>query len=139
MSIAEQIDAYIGSRDEPRRGDMQALHQHMLQMMPDARLWFLDGKDETGKTVTNPSIGYGEVTIPYKDGTSREFYQVGISSNTTGISVYFMGLKDKTYLQKAFEKKIGKASVTGYCIKFRALNDIEISVLDEAIRYRTEK
>jgi hypothetical protein len=139
MGIAEQIEAYIDSRDKSKRADMQTLHQHMLQMMPKARLWFLDGKDETGKTVTNPSVGYGEVTIPYKDGTSREYYQVGISSNTSGISVYFMGLKDKTYLKKAFETKIGKASVTSYCIKFRALKDIDMSVLDEAIRSRMEQ
>ena len=32
------------------------------------------------------------------------------------------------------EKTIGKASVTGYCIKFKTLNDINIDTLETAIR-----
>jgi len=47
-----------------------------------------------------------------------------------------MGLKDKTFLLKTYGKKIGKATVTGYCIKFKALKDIKLDVLKEAIKYR---
>ena len=32
-------------------------------------------------------------------------------------------------------KKLGKASVTGYCIRFKALKDINIDTLEAAIRY----
>src|SRR6185295_17043189 len=98
-------------------------------------LWFLDGKDDKGKTVTNPNIGYGFYTIKYADGKTREFYQIGLSANTTGISVYILGLEDKTYLAKTYGKKLGKASVTGYCIKFKSLKDINTDVLADAIRY----
>src|SRR5690606_30164450 len=101
--------------------------------------WFLDGKDEKGKTVTNPNIGYGLQTIKYADGTGRPFYQIGISANTTGISVYIMGLTDKKYLVETFGKIIGKASVTGYCIRFKTLKGINIDVLEEAIRYGIEQ
>jgi hypothetical protein len=73
--------------------------------------------------------------MEYADGTSREFYQIGISPNTTSISVYIMGIKDKTYLAEMYGKKIGKASITGYCIKFKTLKDINIDVLEAAIRY----
>ena len=113
---------------------MQELHQHILQALPKCKLWFLDGKDDKGKIVSNPNIGYGSYTIKYADGTTREFYQIGLSANTTGISVYIMGIKDKTYLPKTYGKKLGKASVTGYCIKFKALKDINTDVLQEAIR-----
>jgi len=106
--------------------------------MPKCKLWFLDGKDDKGKTVSNPNIGYGSYIIKYADGSSREFYQIGLSANTTGISVYIMGLEDKSYLKKTYEKKIGKASVTGYCIKFKALKDINIDALEEAIRHRVQ-
>ncbi len=30
---------------------------------------------------------------------------------------------------------IGKASVTGYCIKFKTLKDLNLDILEEAIRY----
>lgn len=114
---------------------MQALHSRILQVMPACKLWFLDGKNSEGKTVSNPNIGYGLQTIKYADGTTREFYQIGLSANTTGISVYILGIKDKTYLAQTYGKKIGKASVSGYCIKFKSLKDINIDVLEAAIRY----
>jgi len=135
MNIKEEIKQYITSQPEPKRSDMQELHQHILQVLPKCKLWFLDGKDDKGKTVTNPNIGYGFYTIKYADGKTREFYQIGLSANTTGISVYILGLEDKTYLAKTYGKKLGKASVTGYCIKFKSLKDINTDVLADAIRY----
>ena len=138
MNVQEQIKKYITSQPEPKRSDMQELHRIILQVMPECKLWFLDGKDDKGKTVSNPNIGYGSYTIKYADGTTREFYQIGLSANTTGISVYILGIEDKTYLAKTYGKKLGKASVTGYCIKFKTLKDINIDILQAAIRYGVE-
>ena len=138
MSIQKQIKEYIASQPEPKRSDMQELHSIMLQIMPKCKQWFLDGKDEKGKIVSNPNIGYGSYTIKYADGTTREFYQIGLSANTTGLSVYIMGLKDKTHLTKTYGKKLGKATVTGYCIKFKTIKDINIDILQAAIRYGVE-
>lgn len=135
MTVTEQVEAYIAAQAGPKRTDMQELHRSMLALMPECRLWFLDGKDEKGKVVSNPNIGYGFQTIQYADGKTREFYQIGISANTTGISVYLIGIEDKNYLAQTFGKDLGKASVTGYCIKFRALKDINANVLEAAIRY----
>ena len=138
MNIKEQIKQYIASQPELKRGEMQELHQHILQVIPKCKLWFLDGKDDKGKTVSNPNIGYGSYTIKYADGTTREFYQIGLSPNTAGISVYIMGIKDKTYLPKTYGKKLGKASVTGYCIKFKTIKEINIDILQSAIRDEVE-
>jgi len=135
MKAEVQIKQYIDSQPEPKRTDMQALHLLLLQVLPGAKLWFLDGKDDKGRTVSNPNIGYGIRTIKYADGTSREFYQIGLSANTTGISVYILGIDDKTYLARTYGNTIGKASVTGYCIKFKKLTDINMAVLEAAIRY----
>ena len=138
MNVKEQIKKYIESQPEPKRSDMQELHRRTLQSFPKCRLWFLDGKNSENKTVSNPNIGYGIHTIKYADGKSREFYQIGISANKTGISVYILGINDKTYLAKTYGKKIGRASVTGYCIKFKTLKDINTDILEEAIRYGVE-
>ena len=135
MNVQEQIKKYISSQPEPKQSDMQALHRIILRVMPASKLWFLDGKDDKGKTVSNPNIGYGIQTIKYADGKTREFFQIGMSANKTGISVYILGIKDKTYLAKTYGKKLGKASVTGYCIKFKTLKDINIDILQAAIRY----
>lgn len=139
MNVQEQIKKYISSQPEAKRNDMQALHKSILQVLPGLKLWFLDGKNNENKTVSNPNIGYGAYTIKYADGTTREFYQIGLSANTTGISIYILGLKDKTYLAKTYGKKLGKASVTGYCIKFKTLKDINMDILEAAIRYGVEQ
>ena len=138
MNIKEQIKQYITSQPEPKRNDMQELHQQILEALPKCKLWFLDGKDDKGKIVSNPNIGYGSQTIKYVDGTTREFYQIGLSANKTGISVYILGIKDKKYLAQTYGKKLGKASVSGYCIKFKTLKEINIDILEAAIRYRVE-
>jgi hypothetical protein len=134
MEVQEQIKAYISSQPEPKRNEMQELHEIILKIKPTSKLWFLDGKDSENKTVSNPNIGYGLHTIKYTDGKTRDFYQIGLSANKTGISVYILGLDDKTHLATTYDKKIGKASVTGYCIKFKTLKDINIEVLKAAIR-----
>lgn len=135
MDIQEQIKAYITSQSEPRLSDMQLLHQLILQVSPTCSLWFDDGKNAEHKTVSNPAIGYGFYTIKYANGKTRDFFQIGMSANTTGISIYILGIEDKTYLARTFGKDLGKASVTGYCIRFKKLKDINIDVLEAAIRY----
>ena len=98
MNIQKQIQEYVAFQPEPKRGEMQALHSIILELMPKCKLWFLDGKDEKGKTVSNPNIGYGSRPIKYANGTTRDFYQIGLSANTTGISVYILGIEDKKQL-----------------------------------------
>src|SRR5215469_10488850 len=135
MNVQEQIKEYIASQPEPKRSDMRELHRLTLQMSPECKLWFFDGKDSKNHTVSNPTIGYGFHTIKYANGKSREFFQISVSENKTGISVYILGLKDKKYLGKTYGNKLGKASVTGYCIRFEALKDINIDTLEAAIRH----
>jgi hypothetical protein len=135
MNMQKQITEYIATQPEPKRREMLELHDIILALMPACKLWFLDGKDEKGKTVSNPNIGYGSQTIQYANGKTKEFYQIGISANTTGISVYIMGIDDKKHLTQTFGQQLGKASVTGYCIKFKRLADIEVDVLKAAIQY----
>jgi hypothetical protein len=134
MTAQTQIKKYIASQPEPKRSDLQELHRLTLQVSPKCKLWFSDGKDEKNRTVSNPTIGYGLQTMKYANGKTREFFQIGISGNKTGISVYILGLKDRKHLAKTYGKKLGKASVTGYCIRFKTLNDINLDALEAAIR-----
>ena len=138
MNVRAEIKKYIASQPESKRNDMQELHQLILQALPKCKLWFSDGKDSKNKTVSNPTIGYGFYTIKYADGTTRDFFRIGMSANQSGISVYILGLKDKTYLAKTYGKKLGKAKVSGYCIRFKTLKDIHTDPLGAAIRYGGE-
>lgn len=138
MDVQELIERHIAGQPASKQRDMQALHTLILQVLPGCRLWFDDGKDRDGRTITNPTIGYGLHTITYASGSTREFFQIGLSANATGISIYILGLKDKTYLARTYGTELGKAKVTGYCIRFRHLADIDEEVLIAAIRYGVE-
>lgn len=134
MSIEEQIKDYFVSLPEPKQADIEVLHNEILKVLPNGNLWFLDGKDKKGKKVTNPNIGYGLQTLKYADGSKREFYQIGISASTKGISVYIIGIKDKKYLPEKYGSIIGKGNVTSYCISFKTLKDIKLDTLLTAIK-----
>ena len=136
MSVQAQIDHYIASLASSKSAELLDLHRRVLRLSPDCRLWFLDGRNEDGKIVSNPNIGYGAYEQVYADGKSRDFYRVGISANTSGISVYVMGLGDRKYLRETYGDRLGKETITGYCIKFRSLDVINIEVLEEIIRNR---
>lgn len=138
MNVQQQIKKYIANQPEPKRGEMQEMHRVILGVKPTCKLWFFDGKNDEGKIVSNPNIGYGSYTIRYADGTTKEFFQIGLSANKTGISVYIMGIEDKKYLSLTYGKELGKASVTGYCIRFKALKDINLEILEAAVRFGFE-
>ena len=133
MSVREQIDGYIGDQSAAKSAELRDLHRRILAISPDARLWFLDGRNDDGKVVSNPNIGYGSETLSYASGASRTFYKIGLSANTSGLSVYVMGLKDKTYLSETYGSRLGKAKITGYCISFRSVKDVDLAVLEEVV------
>lgn len=135
MDVRKKIAEYIASQPEPKRSEMQELHRMIRQVKPACKLWFLDGKNDDGKVVSNPNIGYGSLDHKYADGTISEFYQIGFSANKAGISIYIMGIEDKKYLPETYGKTLGKASMTGYCIRFKTLKDINLDVLEAAIRF----
>jgi len=133
--LPDTMKSYLTSLPAQKAADLQELQNAILAIDPTLKRWFLDGKNEEGKIVTNPNIGFGSYEIKYANGSTKEFYRIGLSANTTGISVYIMGLDDKKYLPNTYAETIGKASVTGYCIKFKSLKDIHLDVLMDAITF----
>jgi hypothetical protein len=133
MTVLEQIDRYMAEQPPAKSAALRDLHRRIQAISPDARLWFLDGRNEEGKVVSNPNIGYGLTTIRYATGASRDFYKIGLSANTAGISLYVMGLEDKTHLTETYGPRLGKAKVTGYCIRFKTIGDVNLDVLEELI------
>lgn len=133
MNIQEQIDGYISEQPEAKRDDMRELHRIITRASPTARLWFLDGKNSAGKIVSNPNIGYGETALKYANGDEREFYRIGVSANSAGLSIYVMGIDDKNYLSETYGHRLGKAKISGYCVKFKSMSDLDGDVLEEMV------
>ena len=135
MNTETQIEAQLSSLPEQKQIEMRALCDLVMNIAPDCKLWYTDGKNEDGKVVANPNIGFGSYTIKYADGSERAFYRIGLCATKTGISVYILGLDDKKFLVDTYGATIGKASVSGYCISFRSLKVIDLDVLQSAIQH----
>ncbi|MCB1050482.1 MAG: hypothetical protein H6510_14720 [Acidobacteria bacterium] len=45
MNVGAQIQGYIVAQPEAKQRDLQTLHELVLSLMPDCRLWFLDGRN----------------------------------------------------------------------------------------------
>lgn len=133
MNVQEQINSYIANQPASKRDDMQALHLLITGISPGCKLWFLDGRNSENKIISNPNIGYGTQEIKHCSGETKEFYQIGLSANTTGISIYLIGIKNNKYLFNVYGGRIGKAKVTGYCVSFRHLKDINVDILGEMV------
>lgn len=134
MNVNSQIVDYISNQTEQKKLDLTILHEIILRINPLSQLWFLDGKNSEGKIISNPNIGYGICTLKYTNGSQKDFYRIGISANTSGISIYVFGIEDKEYLNNLIGKTLGKAKITGYCIKFKTLNEVSLEVLESLFR-----
>jgi hypothetical protein len=109
--------------------------QLVAQVAPLETPSYYDGKNKEGKQVSNPTIGFGTYMHRYADGSMGPMFRLGISSNSVGFSIYVLGLKDKTSLKERFATVIGKAKVTGYCLQFKKLSDLNASVLLEFLQF----
>lgn len=56
MNIQEQINAYIAIQADLKLSDMHELQHIILEVMPKCKLWFIDDKNNKGKTVSNPNF-----------------------------------------------------------------------------------
>lgn len=139
MNIQKQIDTFIASLPDQKRHELVTMHQLTTSISPATKLWFHDGKNSENKTVANPTIGYGLQTLRYAGGETKEWFQLGISTNKTGFTIYALGIDDKSTLSKLFGDKIGKASVGTYSIKFKSLKDIDMNVLEALLQFALEK
>jgi len=133
--INKLIEDYLQSLEKQKQNDLRLLHQRIIGLYPDIKQWFENGKNEEGKIISNPNIGYGEHTIRYANGKTKDFFKMSISAIQSGISIYIIGLKDKTFLSAQFGNRIGKAKITGYCVSFKAVQDIHLEVFDELISF----
>jgi hypothetical protein len=96
---------------------------------------FFDGKNEKGKVVTNPTIGFGKSRIHYANGLFQDTFRIGICATSRGLSIYILGLEDKNFLREFLGSRLGKAKITGYAMSFKKMSDIDESVLRELLNY----
>ena len=134
-AVQSQIQSHFEKLENLKSIELQQLHKLIVTTNPTCKLWFDNGINDEGKVVTNPTIGYGLQTLHYAKGETKKFFQIGICATTTGISIYLIGLKDKNMLKETFSPSIGKAKITGYCVKYKRLSELNPESLTKLILF----
>lgn len=139
MFTEEKITQHLTTLAPEKSEALSRLYQLIHLETSSSDLQFFDGKNEEGKVVTNPTIGFGKSRIHYANGRFQDTFRIGICATSTGLSIYILGLEDKKFLQDFLGDRLGKAKITGYAISFKKMSEIDESVLRELIRTVTEQ
>jgi hypothetical protein len=108
---------------EPRRQDIQTLHNLIQKTVPNLKPRILSGM-----------IGYGSYHYRYASGREGDWSLIALASQKNYISVYVCCTDNGVYLAEEYKDKLPKASIGKSCIRFKKLSDIDLSVLTEIIK-----
>lgn len=109
---------YIDLIDEPRKAQINSLHQFILKTVPKLKPFIISGM-----------IGYGKYHFKSKSGREGDWSTVALASQKNYISIYACGVKDGKYVAEAHKKDLPKADIGKSCIRIKKIEDIDLKVL----------
>lgn len=121
-SAATTPEEYISSLEEPRKSEIQTLHDLIRETVPQFEPHIRSGM-----------IGYG--TFHYKTRSCEgDWFRVGLASNKASISVYACSVNAEGYVAQKYRARLPKASIGQSCIRVKKLADLDLDVLRELLR-----
>ena len=122
MPNVPNAEDYIARLDEPRRSEIQLLHDLIRDRAPA-----LDASAD------DRMIGYGPYRYRYASGREGDSHLISLASNKSSISVYVVAVVDDTYITDRYRDRLPKASIGKNCVRFKRVSDIDLSVLGELL------
>lgn len=120
---AKTPEEYINMIDEPRRSEVQMLHEFIQKTVPDLAPRIVYGM-----------IGYGSFHYKYASGRESDWSVVCLASQKNYISVYVSATDEKGYLAEQNKDRLGKVSVGKSCIRFKKIADVKLDELARVIK-----
>jgi hypothetical protein len=114
------VEEYVVSIDEPVKKDAQTLIDMMQHISGSEPQLYGIG-----------TIGFGVYAYEYESGRKGEAHTLGFYPRKGKITVYLM---DGTTRYSELLARLGKHTITGYCIYIKQLSDIELPVLEQILR-----
>jgi hypothetical protein len=121
-TTAKTPEEYIALIDEPRKSEIQKIHDFITKTIPDLKPRILSGM-----------IGYGTYAYKSKSGRVGEWSVVALASQKNYISIYVCGVTDGAYVAEKHKDELKPASVGKSCIRYKKLSDINFDVLKKVI------
>jgi hypothetical protein len=116
----QSVEDYVASLDERTAQDTWTLIELMRRISGQApKLW------------NTRTLGFGTYHHKYDSGREGDAHVLGFYPRKDKITIYLM---DGTARYSELLAKLGRHSLTGYCIYIKNLSDIELPVLEYILR-----
>lgn len=119
---AKTPEEYIAMIDEPRRAQIQMLHNLIRKAIPSQKPYIISGM-----------IGYGSFHYKSVSGREGDWFIIGLASQKNYISVHICTAEKKVYVAEKYKDSFPKAKVGRSCIQFKNPTDIDLEVLKKVI------
>jgi hypothetical protein len=114
------VDAYMASLDDELiKKDAGVLYEMMHRISGQEPILYGIG-----------TIGFGVYSYEYESGRKGEAHTLAFYPRKGKITVYLM---DGTTRYSELLSKLGKHTITGYCIYIKQLSDIELPILEQIL------
>jgi hypothetical protein len=127
VSISKEAEAktpeeYIDRLDEPRRSQVERVHDLIRRTVPQLEPHIRSGM-----------IGYGAYHYRYASGREGDWFVVGLASNKRSISLYVVASETGGYVAERYKSRLPKADIGKSCIRVNRIEDLDRDVLAELI------
>jgi hypothetical protein len=119
---AKTPEEYIALIDEPRRGEIQKIHEFVMKTVPNLKPHIMAGM-----------IGYGNYHYKYASGREGDWAIIALASQKKYISVYVCASDGKEYVAEKYKKELAPASCGKSCIRYKKIDDINFNILKKVI------
>jgi hypothetical protein len=116
-------EQYIAALDEPRRTEVQALHDLIRRVAPDLE-----------PLVGRGMIGYGQYHYRYASGREGDTFHIGLSSRKAYISLYVTAATEAGYVAESYKDRLPKADIGKSCVRMKRLSDVDLDVVAALVR-----
>lgn len=115
------VEQYIESlADDALQHDSQTIMQTMQRISHEAPILYGIG-----------TIGFGVYNYEYSSGRKGDAHTLAFYPRKGKVTVYLM---DGTARYSELLATLGKHTITGYCIYFKQLSDIDLTVLEQILQ-----
>jgi uncharacterized protein YdhG (YjbR/CyaY superfamily) len=122
-TTATTPEEYIGALDEPRRSEIEQLHDLIRATVPELEPHILGGM-----------LAYGRYHYKYASGREGDWSIIALASNKNYISLYASASTESGYVAEKYKDALPKANIGKSCIRFKKVADLDTDVIKKILR-----
>jgi hypothetical protein len=120
---AKTPDEYISKLDEPRRTEVQKIHDFIRKVVPELDPFMISGM-----------IGYGKYHYKSPSGREGDWAIIALSSRVNYISIYACAVEGDQYVAEKYKSKIPHADIGKSCIRYKKFENIDWDGLEAVLQ-----